>query len=104
MQPDNIGENGVDIGLTVPEINIFNDNSEAEGEFEDVYDEVLVYIDVMGENAEYTQIIDTTGAASDAFTHAQFGYRLSSNETEDTYIGIIFETELPDAAFTDSAA
>ena len=97
-----LGESqNVEAWFYVPELSIFNDFEAAEDAFLDIIsaDDDGDHFDMLGETWGHKELIETstdgTETFKDAFTSVQFGYKLSRNETEPTYLGIQFAAEFP---------
>ena len=104
--PDLIDEGEANLYLEVPHLNIFNDYDDAEEAFDDVFglDETHAHIDQMGEAKGYGEYYNETAAEwVELHSYVQFGYQLPSEADNNTYIGINFEVECPEAYYLEGA-
>ena len=106
----NLGESTVYGHLTVPDLAIFADYSDAEEEFSDIFENATTeedYIDIMGDSWGYGEYLETDDAGNEvkksAYSHVSFGYKIPASEDEPTYIGIMFEAEGEHTKMVDGA-
>lgn len=94
----------VGITGTVPELPELENHDDFDM-FDDIFDIPDVTYDILGgsglsHSLYTTEETDDSGNVTeiwaDVFTEVFFGYRVSANETEPTYLGIMFETTMPE--------
>lgn len=104
--PSQIAEGDASLYLFVPELSIFFDYGEAEEVFDDIFgvDESTGHYDKMGEYYGWGEYLDeSTNEYVYLYNHVEFGYQLPTEDDENTYIGIHFDTEVPTEYFLDGA-
>jgi hypothetical protein len=96
----NIGEGEANLFIEIPELKQLENNEKAEEAFADVFapsnDEKYYQYDMLADSFEYTPMKnETTGADVPTFSTVEFGFRISSDENEPTFMGIDFGAEMP---------
>ena len=96
----NLGEGNATLWIEIPELKQLENNEQAEEAFADIFapatDEVYYQYDMLADSFEYTPMRNATSNTDVAsFSTAEFGYRISSNTSEPTYMGIVFGAEMP---------